>query len=224
MDGMIRNVKFWGKNVLESIGISLAAAVVLLLFMGIMGSDISDEAGFWEFMMGVFPYYLLLSGVFVVAMLAVSYFQLYFSVLVSMNVTRRACVTGIMASLTVTILGILTVIWGIWKFCPGDVAKDGMKLFSLSAAIFFYAAGICVFLGTVILRWGKIGTIVMVVLCGAVGAFVGGWVSATSNGIEELVKLLMQFQFSGVLIGSLVIYILAGIFAAIFTRKVEVRV
>ena len=223
MAAIARNIRFWGKNTLEGIGISLAASVGLLIFTGLGGTVYTGEST-WTVILSLLPYYLVFSGMFVNAMLALAYFQTYFSVLLSMNATRREIVAGIMVSLTVTIFGILALIFGIWQVCPGDIAQSGRQLLPLLAAVFFFGTGICIILGTVILRWGKAGTIAMVILCGIIGAFVGGWISVSSGGIQELEELLIKFQFRGVLVLGIAIYVLAGVFVAAFTRKVEVRV
>lgn len=68
---IIHNIRFWGKNALESIGISLAAAVVLLMLSG-MRSVVYSQEGFWMVVLSLFPYYLVLAGVFMVAMLVLS--------------------------------------------------------------------------------------------------------------------------------------------------------
>lgn len=220
---IIHNIRFWGKNALESIGISLAAAVVLLMLSG-MRSVVYSEEGFWMVVLSLFPYYLVLAGGFMVAMLVLSYFQTYFSVLLSMNVTRKEIVIGIMSSLALTMAGILVLAWGIWQICPGEIARDGRTLLPLLAAVFFLGAGVSVILGTVTLRWGKVGTIAMIVLCAVMGAFVGVWVSAGHDGSEALIDLMMKLRFKGAFLASVLFYLLSGIFTRVFTRKVEVRV
>ena len=107
---LARNVKFWGKNTLGSLGISLAGAAAVLLFLVAAGTDYSGQEGLLSYLTQLFPYYLFVAGVFVNSILAISYFQVYFSVLLSMNVTRKEITLGILGSLTGCNLEILLLV------------------------------------------------------------------------------------------------------------------
>ena len=129
MEVLLRNVKFWGKNTLEILGISVAGAAAMLLFLGVAGTDYSGQEGVFSYMAQLYPYYLYIAGMFLNVILAVTYFQVYFSVLLTMNVTRKTIVAGIFGSLAGNILGIMALIQLIWRLFPGEISSDGLRLF-----------------------------------------------------------------------------------------------
>lgn len=223
---LARNVKFWGKNTLESLGISLAGAAAVLLFLVAAGTDYSGQEGLLSYLTQLFPYYLFVAGVFVNAILAISYFQVYFSVLLSMNVTRKEITLGILGSLTACNLGILLLVQLVWRIFSEDISADGLRVFPLLTGILFLVTALLVILGVVILRWGKIGTIIMGICFALLGGFCGFWMSAAGrNGFDaEFFSALSRGDYSLVLAAGLLVYVLAGVFAVVMTRKTAVRV
>ena len=226
MEVLLRNVKFWGKNTLEILGISVAGAAAMLLFLGVAGTDYSGQEGVFSYMAQLYPYYLYIAGMFLNVILAVTYFQVYFSVLLTMNVTRKTIVAGIFGSLAGNILGIMALIQLIWRLFPGEISSDGLRLFFPMAGILFLATAFLGVLGTVIFRWGKAGTIIMMIFFVFLGGLGGFWMAvAGRNGLDtELIDALSRHDFSAVLVIGLAFFVLAGIVSAAMTRKTEVRV
>lgn len=226
--GLESSLNFWGKNCLESIGISLAGAALLFLFFG-MGRGIY-KAGDGVEILALVPYYIFLAGGFCGLMLVVGYFQLYFPILISMNVTRKKIVGGILLC-QIVMLAVLVGISGlIWRLIPGDISSGGLRILPMLIGILLLAAAFCIALGAVIVRWGKIGTVIFAALAALIGAAAGMSVAmlagSDSDFWMEIVKLSGTAEGGFVriiLAAGILFYAAAAIFSAVITRKVEAR-
>lgn len=224
---MKNKILLWGENWLQTVGLALGAGLVMYLFM-CFGSNATYGGNAILEMIAVFPYYIMMAGTFSVFLVGVAYFQSYFSIFVSMNVTRKTTVISILANITLAILSILAIMVLIWKLVPNDISEGGLQLMPLFAGVMFAAAGLCVLLGTIITRWGKIGMIVFAIVCMVIGGTVGVcFALADYTKIEKLIGMLMnisEFNFWIVTAAGIVFYLLCGAFAGMATRKMEVRV
>lgn len=224
MNSIIRNLKFWGMNCLECIGMTALGALVLIFIYGIGSSDIGTR-GFGGMLVdefSMYPYYLFTIGGIIVMVVTVSYYQVYFSLLVSMNCTRREVAGGVVFATAATVLGITAAAAVIWLCLPGDISSDGIRLLPLLAGVLFAAGAFSMVMGVVVMRWGKIGMIVFGVIGAGVGGVAGALAVLSSERFFDLIRGL-QFNFNAVLAGGLVSYAAASIFIVAATRKLEVR-
>lgn len=219
----MRNIKFWGRNCLECLGMSAGAAIVLILFFGIGSGNIGDGGigGMLLAEIALFPYYLVMAGAFVVLMVTISYFQLYFSILLSMNSTRRAAAGGIWLSTAAVTLAIIAAAGIIWSLLPGDLAESGISILPLLAGALFIENAVVTVMGVIVVRWGKAGMILLMIFALVCGGAAGAWTVLSGKTFEMLLGL--SFNFYPVLAAGIVLYLLAGIFMVMGTRKLEVR-
>lgn len=223
----MNKVKYWGKHYLENISIIFIVAILLMFFIATGAVEVSG--GMSDLILeslGLLPYYLCFAASFSVLMVGVGYFQSYFPVLVSMNVTRKSVINGIMVCLLCVILTVLLISAMIWYFIPINDTKLNIQMLMLFGGIQFIAASFSLLGGYVIARWKKIGTIVMVCMGLLVGGSVGASVSIFGDvGIVELfTDLVEKFQFTWVLVLGMVVYLIVGIFIRLSTSKLEIRI
>lgn len=222
------HVRMWGRYAGESLAASLGASVVLLLFYGVLGSSFSAKSlgGGILTSLALYPYYLTLAAVFVQAIVSSNAFQVYFSVLVSMNASRRSVVLGAAASqgaCTLLVAGISVL---IWRWNPSDIAVDGIKLIPLLAGLLLFTTGFTIVLGAVSLRWGKIGTIILVLFFMFWGA--GAGILYAMNGADAGMMLaqvqdISQTVQAAVLGAGLILFLLGTCFSVAVVRKMEIR-
>lgn len=227
---ILGSLRFWGRTCLESLGMSAGLALVLMLLRELGSSVYAENAG--DAVMtaiALFPYMLACAGMIVVTMCVIGCFQTYFSLLVSMNVTRPSAIKGIWLSQLGMILGILAMMTLIWKLTPGDISASGLMLIPFFAVVFFVAAAVCIVLGIVSTRWGKIGMILAILCFMLIGGLCGAFVAM--SGEESLVEMiqisrgeLVGINYWPMLAGSIALYLASGVFALIMTRNSEVRI
>lgn len=224
---------FWVKNTLEVMGLTIGAAVVLMVFFGI--GKIGPEKGLElvQVLLGLFPWYLLIVGMFISFMLCMSYYQVYFPVLLSMNGTRKSIMKGICGSIAGMMFGILILAGIIWCLVPGDVSQSGRMLLPLIAGCYFVGNAFFLILGAVIVRWGKVGTFLLVVLLFLTGLLAGIFTAmfkdtntAMTTGTAVASWLSSGNEFAGLLVvgAGLLLYGAAGILAFVLMKNREVRV
>lgn len=220
-----KSLKFWGESFLEGIGISAACAAVLAVIQVGRGDFSEGIVGLALEVLSLYPYYLFLAGVFVMLMEVIGYFQAVFSILVSMNATRKSVARGITGSVGATILGLIIMAAVIWMLVPGDISEAGLKLLPLLTGILCIMTAVFLIFGGVSVKWGKTGKIIMTIFCVCMGAIAG--FTFAMNGDPELVELLMKLakgNFVPVMVIGIVLFLASGIFVEIMTRKMEVRV
>lgn len=222
------HVRMWGRYAGESLAASLGASVVLLFFYGVLGSSFSAKSlgGGILTSLALYPYYLTLAAVFVQAIVSANAFQLYFPVLVSMNASRRSVVLGAAASQGGCTLLVACISILIWRWNPSDIAVDGIKLIPLLAGLLLFTTGFTIVLGAVSLRWGKIGTLILVLFFMFWGA--GAGILYAVNGADAgrmlaQVRDIDQIVQAAVLGAGLVMFLLGTCFSAAVVRKLEIR-
>lgn len=222
--------RFWGRTCLENIGMAAGGALALLLFRELGSSAYAEDAGkAVQMAAALFPYLLAGTGMIVAMMTVIGCFQAYFSLLVSMNVTRTAVIRGIWLNQTGTILGILALMALIWKLTPGELSSLGFAMIPIFAAVLLVTSAVCIALGIAYIRWGKIGMIVAVLFFTAAGGFGGAFVAM--SGKESFMEIiyasgewLAGVSYWPIWAGSVMVYMVSGAVALITTRKLEVRI
>ena len=221
-----KNAKYWGRICLEGIGICMGISLVMLLFVAAGNFRYAGGglAGGLRAACSLYPYYLMLAGMLYLVVGTASYFRSYLPVLISMNATRSRAVLVLILHDAVIILGLTAVSAFIWLSPPGNEAKAMGVLPALSGVLLVMSA-VGLIMGAVSARWGRIGTILTMVVCAAAGGTCGAGMA--SFGKEKAADILKIAADSGALLllalGAIA-YILAGAFAMIVNRKIEVQV
>lgn len=236
---MMRSLRYFGKSTLQGIGISAAAAVVMMLFWGLgIVEYTGDMRGMMEEIFSLYSWYLLIAGGFVIVMLCINYFQVYFPVLLSMNATRKTIVIGILLSIAGMILGILLLAALLWKLAPGDVADGGIFLLPLIAGVYLIGSACFLVVGVVFSRWGKLGWILFFALALLIGVLITVIMMKQGNVTMIMMEVETFPQSDGaawpggraagvfrtVIAAGILLYLAAGAFVFAVTRKQEVRV
>lgn len=220
--GMVmRSLKFWGIYTIEGIGIAVGIGLLLYFYLLLQMPE-GLVKGFFE-NLALYPYYLLVAGSFYVMMYVMSCFQVYYSLLVSMNVTRKAVVLGIVASTGIVVAALSLIMWVIWKLVPGAVSRSGLGNFHLFSGILFLVTGVMLLLGAVIVKWGKIGTIVTMLIAGIGGGCMGASVAMMGEDMTEILLKIAEHNFVIVFVVGVAVFAAAGGFIMAVSRKLEVR-
>lgn len=216
------HVKYWGRNAFVWTGISLAC---------VLGFWIMNQLGSAKYVQGIglaatFLVYLAVVGAFVSMIAVISTFQTEIPRLVSMNVTRRAAVWGLVAGHAATAL--LHILLGILIWCIFGVGEAEIVVFiaALIASVMLGFGGFGMLLGAAVLRWGKIGTIIMaaaiMVMTIGIASFIAMRGESSFRGFS--METMMDLNFWPLALTAAVFYLLTAAAAATFTRKIEVRV
>lgn len=216
------HVKYWGRNAFVWTGISLAC---------VLGFWIMNQLGSAKYVQGIglaatFLVYLAVVGAFVSMIAVISTFQTEIPRLVSMNVTRRAAVWGLVAGHAATAL--LHILLGILIWCIFGVGEAEIVVFiaTLIASVMLGFGGFGMLLGAAVLRWGKIGTIIMaaaiMVMTIGIASFIAMRGESSFRGFS--METMMDLNFWPLALTAAVFYLLTAAAAATFTRKIEVRV
>jgi len=171
----------------------------------------------------LYPFYLMMVGVFYLMIGEVSYFRSYLPMLISMNATRRRAVLGIIFHQGILLLLLLVLSAFIWMV-PGGTGAETAELLPVIAGGMLLTGALGIVIGAVSVRWGKIGSLITVIFCMVTGGLCGAGVAFFGKEkAGELVKALLDSSIWWLLVLGMVSYILAGIFALVITRKIEVR-
>lgn len=227
----IKNMKFWGRILLEYWGLIAGCSLILML----MQAGRSWHKGVTGVFIELYPYYLFLVGVILTGIISISFFQVYFPLLLSMNATRKSIVRGIFFTIGGNAVCMLALMAIVWFISSGDIAQGGRELLPWMAGILFAITALFLMLGAVLIRWGKVGVIITAFIYMALGAGVGILFALSSKDLFGI-RLKHFLNFSGWRLASskafcvlfpiaagLLVYLAAGIFVRIVTRKTEVR-
>lgn len=215
-----RSVKYWGRNCLECLGGSMGLSLVLMLFFA--GGSV-HFFGPWQSICILYPFYLILTGGLYLMIGGVTYFRSYLPMLIAVNATRRRAVLGILFHQAILILILLALSSFIWMVPGGNEAGTAELLLAIAGGMLLTAA-LGVLLGAVSTRWGKIGSLITIICCMLTGALCGAGVAffGKEKAGEMLISLLDSSNCWLLILGA-ASYVLAGIFALVITRKIEVR-
>lgn len=215
-----RSMKYWGRNCLECLGVSMGLSLVLMLFFA--GGSIRFF-GAWQSICILYPFYLILTGGFCLMIGGVTYFRSYLPMLLSVNATRRRAVLGILFHQAVLILILLALSSFIWMVPGGNEAGTAELLLAIAGGMLLTGA-LGILLGAVSARWGKIGSLIAIILCMLTAALCGACTAFFGREkVGEMVIGLLDSSTWWLLILGAVSYVLASIFALAVTRKIEVR-
>lgn len=218
---LMRSVKFWGRSVAESIVIAIGTGLLMNLFL-----VIQMNSGFlpaFRDTLVLYPYYLMLAGGFTAMMYVMGAFANCYSLLVSMNVTRKMTAAGIVGSTGVLTFCMILMMWMIWSLTPGEISEKSLRMMPLFAGILFAVVGVMLLVGVVIVKWGKIGAIIMIVIAAFGGGCIGAGITIMSEDIITTILKLANMDFRIATVAGVMIYAAAGAFVVIATRKMEVR-
>lgn len=227
MNREIVKFRFWGKNWLQSMGAALGGGFLFLAVYVIGSSDYSGGVGRMLFdSFQVYPLYVFLIGDVVMAILGITWFQTYYSVIVSLSATRRETVTGIAAVEAATAVGIAGFMAVFWAVIPGG--GKYLSMMPLFTGIIFVVASFAMVLGVAVVRWKKLGVLLSVILYGSCGMAFGITIGMIDNDAGDIWKLQVfdGTAFWPVLLAGagVLLYLLSCVFAVVAMRRSEVRV
>lgn len=182
---MRRNVAFWTRFTWETAGVCVAITGFLAL-ISVLRMDHLD----FSLLASVVPYFLCVSAVFSSVMVNTGAQTLYIPLLLAMGETRRNVLLGFQYYRTLIIAVTAGVCALVWLLIPGEVSRMGLQsvptlLFGLLAA-----SAIGSLIGTLMVKWKWVGTILIVLMCGGAGGFVGFAGAAGGNlSAADTVKL-----------------------------------
>lgn len=220
-------LKFWGKNLLEVIGMSALGAVILFVLVLLRDREVMAIAP------AVLGSYVLIFGLFIVSLVSMTYFQVYFSVMVSLGCTRKNAVLQILGVTVVSaaILALISVTLLSLTAEIGALRWDGIFAAMFGVGLGF--SSLFVVLGVSSVRWGKIGVLIAMLLYAGFGAVFGFSVASSFAGDSLLtylagilagisMRLRADYGLLILLIGA-ALYLISGIFAFFSMRQIEVR-
>lgn len=217
-----RSVKYWGRVCLECLGASMGLSLFFMFVLALAGEDLH----FWGSFQSVcilYAFYLILAGELWLITGTVFYFRFNFPMLIFMNATRRWAVLGIVLHQAVLILILLALSSFIWMVPGGNEAGTAELLLAIAGGMLLTGA-LGILLGAVSARWGKIGSLIAIILCMLTAALCGACTAFWGREkVGEMVIGLLDSSTWWLLILGAVSYVLASIFALAVTRKIEVR-
>lgn len=215
-----RNFKFWALECLKKLGLIAVVSLLIMIFFALRGFGEAEDVLIGT--LQVYPIYLFLTGGFVIVIVVISYFQLTLPTLLSFNATRRGTVFGLMLMVTGVILGIMILSGIIWMALPAKGLDYNLSI--LGGGLLFGIAALGLFLGAVIVSWGRFGVILLVGVLSVAGAAFGMGVVGGAKALKE--GFYIEFSFSSFIIiaAGILLYLVAGIFTMLVTRKLEVKI
>ena len=225
MNKVGENLKFWGRIWMECMGMAVAVAIVMF-FLFAVGESPMGAGGFGAALvenLPLFPWYLYITGSFIVLMITYSCFQIYFPLLLSMSVTRKKIIYSILCNTLAMIFGIILVSAVLWKLFPGDISDSGLRLLPFLSGAFLAVGAVFLMIGIVVMRWGTVGFIMMILLGAAFWGCLGA-VSALHG--REIFGWMAGITLDSMAIpaAGCVLYLAAAIVCVRFTKKAEVRI
>ena len=165
---MRRNVAFWTRFTWETAGVC-AAITGVLAAVSILKTDRLD----FSLLASVVPYFLCFSAVFSIMMVNTGAQTLYVPLLLAMGETRRNVLLGFQYYRTLIIAVTVGVCALVWLLVPGELSRTGLQSIPtlLFGLLITSAAGSL--LGTLTVKWKWAGTVLVVLMSGVAGGFIG---------------------------------------------------
>lgn len=224
MNTVMRDMKHWGRIWLEGMGITAVLALGCLIMVGIRSKDSNLETVDWiRGLSALYPYYLCLAGAIIILLVTVNCFQIYLPILISMNSTRKAALRGMLLMIGSLIVGITAISAIIWFGMDDEVAVSGLNLLPMLTGFLLIESAVVVTLGTVFLRWGRLGTLFMIGACMIAAGCVSTVFFLHEKVFGDMTFLQKNFNLLIVLGIGILAYFLAGVFARVSTKKLEIR-
>lgn len=206
MDGIKRNLRYWGRMVETTVGMLLVFIAFFSLFYTI-GGDIGEA---WKYIASYTPAVCMLS----MCVMGFTGVNNYLPFTISMGSTRRDSFIGmeIMIHVMACQLAVLSV---LAEFLQPEESKAGMTRILITCLFcIFFAAGVCNGIGAVNMKFGKIAGFVVYFTFSIGGIF--GVVFA--GGLLGLSVTRIWTVLAAVLLD-----LVAGVFCYLASRKIEVR-
>lgn len=165
---MKRNLKFWTRYTFES----AEAVLVCTAVLSVLTLFSAEGLDFVTFASAV-PYFLIISAIFVMLMINAGSQALYVPLLVSMGETRRNVLLGFQYYRLLVIAVTLAACSLIWLFMPEEVSASSLRSLPTLLCVLLMASAMGGIMGTLWVRWKWVGTICIVIICGAAGAMIG---------------------------------------------------
>lgn len=176
---MKRNLRFWTRYTWECVEVELGMTLVL----GLLSLFCANELDFSLFA-SVFPYFLCISAVFGMIMINLGSHLIYVPLLLSMGETRRNVFLGFHYYRILIIAATIALCGLIWLLIPGEVSAIGLRSLPTLLFALVIAASFGSIMGTIFIKWKWLGTVIIVLLCGVFGGFMGLMGSKVVDGLD----------------------------------------
>lgn len=176
---MKRNLKFWTRYTCESAEATLVctAGLAVIALFGAEGLDFSTFAN-------VMPYFLIISSIFMMLMINTGSHTLYVPLLLSMGETRRNVLLGFHYYRVLIIAVTMASCALIWLLAPGEISAIGLRSLPTLLCVLLIASAVGSIMGTLFIKWKRLGMAVIILLCGAAGGMVGFTGAAASDELS----------------------------------------
>lgn len=219
MKGVGRTLWFFKKQAEEYLVVLI---VICAGMMAIMYAGSESGAGV-ENLIHSLPYYMGVYSMLMMVVLGVTNFTYTVPITLSFNCTRRSLCIG--TQYLYLMLGgqIILLILGYAFLFAGDGKEPLLRIMPAMIGLMFGCIGVGELLGGIVVRFGKIGMILMVIICGLCGGVIGAVVGYTGGNLN-----LKDFagKLGGInmilLIGALVYVVCFGL-NYLSLRKVSVK-
>jgi len=218
---MRRNIRFWTRFTWESASVGLFLTA-LLAAISILRTDRLD----FSLLASVVPYFLCISAVFCMMMINTGAQTLYVPLLVSMGEPRRNVLLGFhyyRALIIAVTIGLCAL---VWLLVPGEVSRLGLRSIPVLFFCLLAASAFGSLLGTLMVKWKWVGTILIILLCGGAGG-IFGMTAAAGGGLAradtvELASYLTRLPWQ-LAAGALVVFAADVVFQWLLLRRLEVK-
>ncbi len=216
---------FWGKRCLQNIGLALGGGLLYFAVYVIGDGDYSGGVG--RMLLDAFqfyPLYAFMVGCILIGTLGIMWFQIYYSVIVSLSATRRETIEGIAVIQAATAAGIVGFMASFWALIPGGGTY--LTLMPLLAGVIFLVASFSMVLGVVIMHWKGLGVFLAFILYVSCGMAFGITLGLPDGDMLGMIQRLAGNAVWPVLLtgSGILVYVLACVFAIAAMRRTEIRV
>lgn len=223
--------KFWGKEGLQELGIILAVALAIVLYVGFCGSEWMGNtlASRVECALSLYPWYVMLVGGLFLLLSVIGCFTVYLPAMLSVNCTRKAAFRGMMA-MHLALMGVMLALAAvIWNVLGNGIAVSGRKLLLVAAGGLLTMDAVGGLFGCVVARFGRnwLGALAGALFGGGLGM---GFYVGISGGFGKLVDHIayglehQKLLFNGVPLGiGIGLFLLTAFCEARMIGKMEAR-
>lgn len=180
-----RSFLFWKHYFIQTMGMILVCGCVSVLVVGMrMGKYFSPGDMILELLSLMPVYWMIMGGILMVVQINMLY-RCAVPLAIGMNSTRREALRG-MDLMLAAVCAAVTLLTGIlWAAVSGKdasgIAVQMQRYLPAMAGVYMIECGVGIVTGIVSFFWGKIGILMITVICGGFGAALG----ISLNVIEE---------------------------------------
>lgn len=175
---MKRNLKFWTRYTWETLGVDMALMAVLAVLV-IFGAEGLN----WRLFAATMPYFLCFGAIFGMILINTGAQSLYVPLLLSMGETRRNVLLGFHYYRTLIISVTAALCALIWLLVPGELSSTGLRSIPTLLCVLIAASSFGSILGTILVKWKWLGTILVVLFCGGLGGVLGATGASMAKGL-----------------------------------------